>query len=203
MWEFNKDVANRFQHEASSHIPDYDRVINLCYEIVDNNYPKTVKIADVGSALGHTLHKFISKGYTNITGIETSDAMIERSLHNDKVIKSEVFVGEYDVVLMNWTLHFIKDKFKYVEKIYDNLNKGGILILTDKMNQSPIVKELYYNFKRDNGVTDAYIQEKEKQLVGYMHTEDISTYLANLRWIGFRVEVINASHGFVTYYCQK
>lgn len=203
MWEFNKEVANRFQSEAETNIPDYERVVNLCYEIVKNNYQKNAKIVDVGSALGYTLHKFISKGYDNITGIETSDAMIERSLHNEKVIKSEVFVGNYDVVLMNWTLHFIKDKFKYVETVYDNLNKGGILILTDKMNQSGVVKELYYNFKRDNGISDEYIYQKEKQLQGYMHTEDVSTYLANLRWLGFRVEIINASHGFITFYCQK
>ncbi len=203
MWQFNKDVAKRFQHEAATNIPDYDRVIDLCYEVVSNNYPKTASIVDVGSALGYTMHKFISKGYDNIVGIETSDAMIEQSLYNEKVIKSEVFVGNYDVVLMNWTLHFIEDKWNYVNKIYDSLNENGILILSDKMNQSASIKEMYYNFKRDNGVSDAYIYEKEKQLQGYMFTEDVSSYLANLKWIGFNVEIINASHGFVTFYCEK
>ncbi len=203
MWEFDKKVAKRFQHEAATNIPDYERVVNLCYEIVNNNYPKTAKIVDVGSALGYTLHKFISKGYEDIVGIETSDAMIEQSLYREKVIKSDVFVGNYDVVLMNWTLHFIKSKWTYVDKIYESLNDGGILILTDKMKQSASVKELYYNFKRDNGVAESYIYEKEKQLEGYMFTEDVSSYLANLKWIGFNVEIINASHGFVTFYCEK
>ncbi len=203
MWEFDKKVAKRFQHEAATNIPDYERVVNLCYEIVNNNYPKTAKIVDVGSALGYTLHKFITKGYEDIVGIETSDAMIEQSLYREKVIKSDVFVGNYDVVLMNWTLHFIKSKWTYVDKIYESLNDGGILILTDKMKQSASVKELYYNFKRDNGVAESYIYEKEKQLEGYMFTEDVSSYLANLKWIGFNVEIINASHGFVTFYCEK
>ena len=87
MWEFNKEVAKRFQHEAATNIPDYERVVDLCYQIVSNNYSKDAKIVDVGSALGYTLHKFIRNGYTNVTGIETSDAMIEQSLYREKVIK--------------------------------------------------------------------------------------------------------------------
>lgn len=202
-WQFDESVAKRFQHEAITNIPDYSRVIDLCYDIVNNNFPKDAKIVDVGSALGYTLDRFISGGFTNVIGIESSDAMINHSLHQDKIIKSETFVGEYDVVLMNWTLHFIKDKFKYVENIYDNLNKGGILILSDKMNQSATVKELYYDFKRKNGVSESYIRDKEQQLKGYMFTEDIFSYMANLRWVGFRSEIVNASNGFVTFYCEK
>ena len=30
VWKFDESVAERFQHEAQSHIPDYDRVIDLC-----------------------------------------------------------------------------------------------------------------------------------------------------------------------------
>lgn len=202
-WQFDESVAKRFQHEAITNIPDYSRVIDLCYDIVNNNFPKDAKIVDVGSALGYTLDRFISGGFNNTFGIESSDAMISHSLHRDKVINSETFVGNYDVVLMNWTLHFIKDKVKYLETIYDNLNKGGIFILSDKTTQSGVVKELYYDFKRKNGVPDSYINEKEQQLKGYMFTEDVSYYIAKLRWIGFRTEIVNASNGFVTFYCEK
>ena len=33
MWEFNEEVANRFDQEAKTNIPDYERVIDLCLNI--------------------------------------------------------------------------------------------------------------------------------------------------------------------------
>jgi hypothetical protein len=50
--------------------------------------------------------------------------------------------------------------------MYNSLSYGGYLILTDKTHQSDIVKRDYYDFKRKNGVTEEYIQQKEKDLVG-------------------------------------
>ena len=141
-WQFDKSVADRFQNEALTNIPDYERVIDMCYNIVNSNYPKSAKIVDVGSALGYTINRFIENEYENVFGIEYSQAMIDQSLHKERIIKSDTFVGNYDVVLMNWTLHFIEDKWKYVENIYDSLNDNGILILTDKTNQSEVVKEM-------------------------------------------------------------
>ena len=113
IWQFDESVAKRFQHEAITNIPDYERVISLCIDIVNNNYPKETKIVDVGSALGYTMDRFIQNGYTNVCGIESSQSMIDQSLHKERIIKSDTFVGNYDVVLMNWTLHFIKIKFHF------------------------------------------------------------------------------------------
>jgi hypothetical protein len=80
---------------------------------------------------------------------------------------------------------------------------GGVLILTDKTNQSETVKNLYYDFKRSNGVSDEYIYSKEESLKGYMDTKDFYEYAHTLNSIGFDVEIINASYGFVTFYCEK
>ena len=61
----------------------------------------------------------------------------------------------YDLVLMNWTLHFIKDKEDYLESIF---HRCETLIMTDKLVQSDKTKELYYNFKRKNGISEEYIK---------------------------------------------
>ena len=116
-WQFDKSVADRFQNEALTNIPDYERVIDMCYNIVNSNYPKSAKIVDVGSALGYTINRFIENEYENVFGIEYSQAMIDQSLHKERIIKSDTFVGNYDVVLMNWTLHFIEDKYNYLKDI--------------------------------------------------------------------------------------
>jgi trans-aconitate methyltransferase len=203
-WKFDNSVADRFQHEANTHIPDYQRVIELCVQYCDNYYTKNSAIIDVGSALGHTLYSFTQLGFTNISGVESSTDMIEKSFLKQNVICSDAFPSNnYDVVLMNWTLHFIQDKLAYLQSVYDNLNHNGTLILTDKVTQSTRMKEMYYNFKRNNGVSDEYILEKEARLRGYMHTENVQWYIDSLQSVGFTVEILSARFNFVTFLCYK
>jgi hypothetical protein len=88
--------------------------------------------------------------------------------------------------------------------IYDSLSNDGYLILTDKLQQSEIVKREYYDFKRKNGVTEEYIQQKEKDLVGIMHSVSLGWYANKLNMVGFKsVEVIHAELGFTTFLCEK
>jgi trans-aconitate methyltransferase len=151
------------------------------------------------------MKRFIDDGYTNVIGVDNSRAMIDNSIFPELVIKSDSFPkNSYDFVLANWTVHFIQDKYSYLTDIYNSLSNDGYLILTDKLQQSEIVKREYYDFKRKNGVTEAYIQQKEKDLVGIMHSVPLSWYANKLSMIGFKsVEVIHAELGFVTFLCCK
>ena len=200
MWKFDSEVAERFQNEAQTNIPDYERVIDMCIEVAQS-FPKSSKIVDVGSALGHTMGKFTQAGYTNIWGIDTSAEMNARNPFKQFVHQSADFVGgPYDIVLCNWTMHFMLDKETYLQQIYDNTNPGGVLILSDKTTQSETVKRMYYDFKRANGVSDDYIKQKEEALKGCMHTVPCETYFNLLRDAGFSsIEIINSKYGFVTF----
>jgi len=204
-WEFDDTVASRFQDEANSNIPDYNRVIDLCQQIADSKFTKESVIVDVGSALGYTVDSFLAKGYTNILGIESSPAMIAGSLHSDRIIASESFPNiPCDFVMANWTLHFVDERKKYIQEVYNNLNNGGVFVLSDKTPQSDIVKEMYYDFKRSHGVSDEYIYEKEKKLQGYMNLLPVQWYLDTLKEVGFSdIQIINSKYGFVTFYCEK
>lgn len=207
MWEFDKSVAARFEHEAHNHIPDYERVIDLCCRIAEyKELPLDATIVDIGSALGETLYQFKGNGYDNVYGVESSEAMKDASMFRDRIILSSVYPPNFkaDMVTMNWTLHFIKDKYSYLQDIYENLSSNGIFILTDKTTQSETTKELYYDFKRNNGVSDEYILEKEKDLKGYMFLESVHWYFYTLDVIGFsKIEIVNSSLGFTTFYCEK
>ena len=139
-------------------------------------------------------------GYTNIHGIESSIDMINRSLHSDKVIHSSSYVDlNPNLVLMNWTLHFIPDKKSYLRSIYDDLAENGSLILTDKTVQSLAVRSMYYNFKYKRGVPYQYIFEKENELKDVMYLDSVDWYFKVLSEIGFKVEILNAKYGFVTF----
>jgi SAM-dependent methyltransferase len=207
-WEFDQSVADRFQQEAEQHIPDYQRVIDMCFLMTkcifsDN---KDINIIDVGSALGNTMDRFIKKDYTNVWGVENSTAMINSSKYSNKVILSKSFPTDkkWDVVLANWTLHFVKEREEYLRDIYNSMNSNGFLIITDKMDHHPEVERMYYNFKRKNGVSDEVIYKKKASLQGVLVTKPLEWYLDILKSLNFsRIQVINNRFMFTTIYARK
>ena len=202
-WIFDEAVATRFQHEAESHIPSYNVVINKSVDFAKKTLQPDDLIIDVGSALGFTINKFKAAGFKNVIGVDNSTAMISKSLYSDTIVHSSTLpVNKYKLVLINWTLHFILDKQEYLQSVYNSLD-NGYLILTDKMKQSDKVKEMYYDFKRNNGVADEYIYQKEDSLKTIMHCKSVEWYTSQLTAIGFDIEIIHADLGFVTFLCYK
>jgi SAM-dependent methyltransferase len=204
-WVFDSSVADRYEQEVNNHIPDYDRVIDMCIDCIDVNFNKDVKIIDVGSAKGNTMDKLLSHGYSNVYGVEASEAMYSSSKHKDKVIMSDTFPeGDWDVVLANWTLHFINEREQYLKDIYDNMSHNGMLILSDKMAFTEDIESLYHNFKRSHGVTEDEINSKKQSLIGVLNTKSFMWYLNTLEKIGFRdIQIINANMMFNTLYARK
>jgi len=206
-WVFDKSVAERFQEEARDHIPDYERVINLCLSYTKLAYKdrKDLSVIDVGSALGFTMKKFIDAGYVNVHGVDNSPAMKESSLYPDLVEISNTFPKKlWNVVLANWTLHFIEERKKYLQDIYDSMEVNGLLILSDKMSHVHELEDMYYDFKRNNGVSEEIIQTKKQALVGILVTKPLQWYLDTLKEIGFEnIEVVNSNMMFHTIYARK
>lgn len=207
IWKFDDEVAQRFQREAETHIPDYKRVIlkSISIASISHKGKRNVAVVDVGSALGFTVDEFIKKDFTNVIGIESSESMIKNSLHQDKIIHSEKFVpGSYDVVCANWTLHFIQQREQYLKDIFNSLNSEGILILTDKMSYSRETEVSYHKWKEQQGVSKEEIQRKKNSIIGVLTTKPLTWYLEILKNIGFEdIQVINASFMFVTIYAKK
>lgn len=207
-WEFDESVAVRFQDEARNHIPDYHSVIELCYNLVNDAFPdvKDIKILDVGSALGYTVDYFIKSGYVKTYGVEKSAAMATRSAHPRHIFQSDVLPinSKWDVVLANWTLHFIKSRYEYLRDIYQNLNPGGLFIMTDKMDHSNQLELMYYEFKKRNGVSSEEIEQKREALQGILVTKPIEWYIDTLEGLGFtNIEVVNSRYMFYTIYARK
>lgn len=205
-WTFDAGVADRFQKEAETHIPDYQKVIDLSIDLLETHFnSKEIKVIDVGSALGHTIECLLYRGFHNVKGVDKSHDMISRSKFSDRITHSENFLEEkFHAVIINWTLHFIDDKESYLKNVYESLSENGVLIITDKMNQSEIIKKQYYDWKISNGVTEEQIKEKEKKLVGVMLLEDLDWYLSTIKLVGFRsVNLVNSRFNFNTLYCIK
>lgn len=210
-WSFDTGIADSFDQHARQHIPDYDRVIDLCITVCQHliKDPAEDRILEVGSAVGETVKRLFAKDFHNIVGVESSANMLDK-IRNVPIahwIESDQFPhehGPYQAVLCNWTLHFIKDKQTYLQKIYDGLNDGGFAIITDKTSNVGTELELYHNFKRTQGVSEEDIVAKAASVQSIMFINEPSWYLDTLKEIGFKqVAIINSAPCFTTFLAQK
>ena len=113
----------------------------------------------------------------------------------------------YHAVIANWTLIFIPDlaeRLAYIRDIHTNLAPGGVLVLTEKTDQSEVVRDMYWDFKRRRGVSEEEIQAKARKLQGVLTTQPCAWYDRALVDAGFEaVSVAWARYGFVTFTARK
>ncbi len=206
-WKFDAQVAAVFDGIARREIPDYLRVIDLCVRVIAKDPRAQPKIIDVGSATGETLRQLHQAGYRNLYGVDASADMLARSFDQATLIHSDDFPeahGPFDYVLNNWTLHFIRNPLAYLEAIKRAMAPGATLILSDKVSSTPRTHELYYDYKRAQGVTEAEIEKKRQQIEGVLVTYPFTWYLNALTNLGFEhIEIINANTAFVTFMAVK
>ena len=205
-WKFDANVAQTFVNHARGHIPNYDTVIDKSVAVCKKLLNQDSSIIDVGCATGETLRRLNRAGFNNLTGVESSHAMlnhcdsgIAKILHNDK------FPNEsFDGVLCNWTLHFIKDKETYLADIYRNLSDGGFLILSEKTSQDSTMIEFYHDFKSSMGVSAEEIAAKAASVRDIMYINTPKWYLETLDNLGFKnIQIVDASWCFTTFFCVK
>jgi len=205
-WSFNSAIASQFDRIAAREIPDYQRVIDRCVHIVRRLGKANPRVIDVGSAIGATLKALYDAGFTNIYGVDNSQAMLDKSFNKATLILSDKFpvaYGPYDVVIANWVLHFIRDRAAYLSDIRAAMSPGGILLLTEKVSSSKFAHELYYDFKRANGVTEEEIAMKREQIKGVLTTYDLTWYIDKLHELGYtHIDIVNANTVFVTIMAQ-
>lgn len=99
------------------------------FELLD---PKPYeKILDLGCGTGELTNKIKENG-SLVIGIDSSVEMIEKARKEYPLISFEVmnavemnYEGEFDAVFSNAVLHWIKEKEKVIEKIYQSLRTGG------------------------------------------------------------------------------
>ncbi len=216
-WVFDKNVANNFYDIANANIPNYEKVIEKCLNIANKIVGKDDFIVDVGCATGHTLKIFQDDGFTNLMGVDNSEAMLDKCeeylddasfAHSDTYPKLlGAFMQNPQLVMANWTLHFITNKKarkKYIKDIYNALESDGVFILSEKIAHSDMTLDLYHDFKRRNKLTEKEISEKHKSLEDVLIPYPLSFYFDTLKDIGFKdIEIIDADYCFVTILARK
>jgi len=205
-WKFDERIADVFEQHAEQHIPNYLSVIQKSVDLCDLLLRKNASIIDIGCATGKTLRELNRRGFKNLHGVDSSQAMLDKidPALAKLYLSNHLPLSSYDAALMNWTLHFIQDKRAYLDSIYLGLNADGFLILSEKTSNEQPYLDLYHKFKLSKGVSPEEIQAKADSVKGKMFINDQQWYKSALMAAGFRdISIISADWCFTTFLAFK
>lgn len=204
---FNENVVDVFPDMINRSVPGYNTVINLIGLLAQQYAKPNTRLYDLGCSLGAaslSMRHRLTQENCEIISVDNAEAMIERL---DKILQRDnsqtpvqtlcsdiqnVDINNASVVVMNFTLQFIplQERKEILTKIYNGLNKGGCLIISEKLafsdndeNETQI--ELHHAFKKSNGYSDLEIAQKRSALENVLIPETTETHLQRLKEIGF------------------
>ena len=206
-FKFDEKVANVFEDMLHRSIPGYATIISATGMLTKLYAKPNTNFYDLGSSLGASalsMQRNITHPNCKIIAVDNSEAMIKRS--EELLTKSEastpiellcddirnINIENASVVVLNYTLQFIEPEARetIIRKIYNGLNKGGILILSEKvvfenaeLNERQIKR--YYDFKRLNGYSELEISQKRNALENVLIPETPEQLLTRLNKAGF------------------
>ncbi len=204
---FNERVAEVFDDMIERSVPFYTQVIDAAGQLLENYLDKGDTVYDLGCSTGSTLLALaaaLPEKELHYIGIDNSPPMIAKAREKATALGSNIsfecgditdFSGEEaGAVLLNYTLQFIRPMRRqaFVQKLYDSLRPGGVLILSEKtildeqrLNRSFI--RLYHQFKKKRGYSELEIARKREALENVLIPFSIEENKEMLRGCGFSV----------------
>ena len=204
-FRFDQDVVKVFDDMVRRSVPGYDSMIQMIGLIARMYGQDNTNYYDLGSSTGAiTLSIALNNKSNNnqFFAIDNSKEMVEqceKNLHNkvdnlqaicDDI--NQVKINSASIVVLNLTLQFLDVNLRsnLIKKIYDGLESGGILIISEKIHfddavtQNQITK-LHMDFKKENGYSELEIANKRQAIENVLITETKEQHLNRLRDCGF------------------
>lgn len=217
-FSFGREVAEVFDDMAERSIPCYNELQNIAAELAKRFYRPGTLIYDLGCSTGNTTARIIES--FNAAGSATPAVVaVDSSVEMVDIAKMKcgerhvrwlcsgiqgMSFPDASVIVAAYVLQFIDPGMRQsiVNEMYRGLERGGILILAEKMRSDdgslePLMTDLYHDFKRRMGYSDLEIQQKASALEGVLIPFSPSENEALLRNAGFtHVETFLKSFNF-------
>ena len=224
-FSFNQEVTEVFEDMIDRSVPGYNTTLSIIQQQTKNHYIEGSNIYDLGCSLGASTSSLLNaiNRKSTVIAIDNSDSMIrackERfgkhinagqvNFFKEDISNSEILNAS--IVVINFVLQFlsIKERVKLMQKIYQGLVPGGILILSEKVHfdskkRTEEISNIHHSFKAANGYSKLEISSKRDSLEGILVTETESQHLDRAKEIGFKVPVkLMSNLNFLTYKFQK
>ena len=204
---FDEQVADVFPDMIQRSVPGYSNILSAIGMMTERFAQPGSTLYDLGCSLGAAtlmMRRHLPFDDCRIIGIDNSPAMVERCRRHIDAYKApvpfdvvegdirEIEIQNASMVVLNFTLQFLvpEDRQLLLDKIYQGLNPGGALVLSEKFSfEDAEVGELLFNmhhdFKRANGYSELEISQKRSMLENVMLTDSVETHKARLRQAGF------------------
>ena len=204
-FRFDANVVKVFDDMVRRSVPGYDSMIQMIGLIARMYGQENTNYYDLGSSTGAiSLSIALNNKHKNnqFFAIDKSQDMVNQCKNNlnNKVNNlqaicadiNQINIQNASIVVLNLTLQFIDVELRsnLIKKIYDGLNPGGVLIISEKIHfenkqiQNQITK-LHMDFKRENGYSELEIANKRQAIENVLITETQEEHLKRLRDCGF------------------
>lgn len=204
---FDEKVVSVFEDMIGRSVPGYAAIAAMT-KVFAEKYAQADSVCyDLGCSLGActlAMRKGIDKPDCRIVAVDNSAAMVGKCREN--IAKDgqgiPVEVAEADirdvkienasVVVMNFTLQFVppEDRSAMIQRIYDGLLPGGVLVLSEKIafedpGKQAFETDMHHEFKKLMGYSDLEVAQKRKALEKVMVPEPLQTHRDRLLNAGF------------------
>ncbi|MGZ5008257.1 MAG: carboxy-S-adenosyl-L-methionine synthase CmoA [Methylobacter sp.] len=206
-FKFDEKVAGVFPDMIQRSVPGYSAIISAIGLLAGRFAREHSVCYDLGCSLGAatlSMRHRIEAENCRIIAVDNSEAMVtgfRQALTKDRAPVAvdvlcadirEVAIENASVVVLNFTLQFIplEDRLGFLQKIYQGLLPGGILILSEKLKfdderQQELQTEMHHAFKKAQGYSDLEISQKRTALENVLIPETFVQHQTRLRQVGF------------------
>ena len=207
-FQFDESVVAVFPDMIQRSVPGYQTILAGIGELTQQHAQNNSNLYDLGCALGAatlTMRRKVEDKNCQIIAIDNSEAMIKRAkehlhaYHSDVPVQlhcadmTQFSIENASVVVINFTLQFIDPEQReiLIKTIYQGLNPGGILILSEKLHFTDSalqerIEHLHLQFKRANGYSELEISQKRSSLENVLITDTEQDHLTRFRNAGFQ-----------------
>mgnify|MGYP006422392025 FL=1 len=205
-FRFDKDVVEVFDDMVRRSVPGYDSMIQMIGLIARMYGQDNTNYYDLGSSTGAiSLAIALNNKHQKNTffAIDNSEEMVSKCKQNleSKIDNlqatcadiNQIHIENASIVVLNLTLQFIdvKDRSNLIKKIYEGLNPGGVLIISEKIHfedkeTQDQITNLHIDFKKENGYSELEIANKRQAIENVLITDTKAIHIERLKDSGFK-----------------
>ena len=204
---FDDKVAGAFDDMIRRSVPGYATVIAMTRVFAEHYGQAGSRCYDLGCSLGAStmaMRKGIAAEGCKVIAVDNSEAMVERcreiAAGDDSDVPVEILcadimdvpIEDASVVVMNFTLQFLSPdkRDEMVQRIYDGLRDGGVLLLSEKIafadgEKDAFETDMHHEFKKLMGYSDLEVAQKRKALENVLIRDTIEMHKGRLAGAGF------------------
>lgn len=210
-FRFNDAVAKVFPDMLRRSIPGYDATIEAIGSLAARYVLQDTNCYDLGCSLGAAtiaMRQGIDTPGCRIVAVDTAPAMTKRCreiLAEDdrqfapatpvEVLRADIrdiAFKNASMIVLNYTLQFLPmiDRDALMRSIYDGLNDGGLLVLSEKVvdeipEMEELLVDLHREHKRRNDYSALEVSRKRAALDIVLIPETVAAHRSRLAEAGF------------------